>query len=64
MMLNSRKRALAWKSNSLALLFHGLERVEMRGAGEVLSQMNDIARRTRVGLARSAAGEWKLVNTG
>jgi hypothetical protein len=64
MILNSRKRALAWKSNSLALLFHGLEGVEMREAGEGVGRMDGIARRTRVRLARSAAGEWKLVSTG
>jgi hypothetical protein len=60
---NERKRALAWKSSSLALLFHGLEGVG-RGAGEGLGQMRAVARKTRVVLTRSADGEWKLVNTG
>ena len=64
MIANSRKKALTWKSNSLALLFHGLEGMEMRDAGEVVDQMEDIARKTTVKLARSAVGEWKLVNTG
>jgi hypothetical protein len=64
MIVNSRKNVLAWKSNSLALLFHGLEGVDIRGAGEGLGQMDDIARKTRVKLTRSEAGEWKLVNTG
>ena len=38
--------------------------MDMRGAGEGVRQMGDIARTMRVELARSEAGEWKLVNTG
>lgn len=62
MMKNQSKSALAWKSSSLALLFHGLEGVN-RGA-DGLQQMKNVARRTRVILNRGADGEWKLVNYG
>lgn len=60
---NERRRGMAWKSSSLALLFHGLEGVG-RGAGEGLGQMNEVARRTKVVLSRGDDGEWKLINTG
>lgn len=63
MVKNERKKAMAWKSSSLALLFHGLEGVG-RGAGEGLWQMKDVARRTRVVLTRGDDSEWKLINTG
>jgi hypothetical protein len=64
MIVNSRKKALTWKSNGLALLFHRLEGVEIREASESVGQIDDIARKTRVKLAKSAAGERKLINTG
>lgn len=60
---NERRRGMAWKSSSLALLFHGLEGVG-RGAGEGLGQMKEVAKRTRVVLTRGDDGEWKLINTG
>lgn len=61
MVKNERTKAMAWKSSSLALLFHGLEGVG-RGAGEGLGQMKDVAKRTRVVLTRGDDGEWKLIN--
>jgi Protein of unknown function (DUF3176) len=63
MMKNESKRALAWKSSSLALLFHGLEGVR-KNTGEGMDQMRDVARKTRVVLIQSHNGEWKLRNTG
>lgn len=63
MVKNEGKRAMTWKSSSLALLFHGLEGVG-RGAGEGLGQMQELARKTRVVLTRGDDGEWKLINTG
>jgi len=58
---NENKRALAWKSSSLALLFHGLEGVG-RGA-EGRGQMERVAKHTRVVLRKGGDGEWKLINT-
>jgi len=63
MFRSERKRAMAWKSSSLALLFHGLEGVG-GGAGEGVNRMRVVAKRTRVVLSRGEDGEWKLVNTG
>lgn len=63
MFKSERRKAMAWKSSSLALLFHGLEGVG-GGAGEGLNRMRAVARRTRVVLSRGEDGEWKLVNTG
>jgi hypothetical protein len=60
---NEKRRGMAWKSSSLALLFHGLEGVA-RGAGEGLGQMKEVAKKTRVVLTRGDDGEWKLINTG
>jgi hypothetical protein len=62
MLKNESKNALAWKSSSLALLFHGLEGVGKGSDG--LEQMTNVARKTRVVLNRGADGEWKLINTG
>jgi len=61
---NESKRALAWKSSSLALLFHGLEGVGRARGGEGMLQMRRVARRTKVVLSRGYSGEWKLVNRG
>jgi hypothetical protein len=58
---NEHKSALAWKSSSLALLFHGLEGVG-KGA-EGLGQMESVAKHTRVVLRKGGDGEWKLINT-
>jgi hypothetical protein len=63
MMKTESKRALAWKSSSLALLFHGLEGVR-KNTGEGMDQMRDVARKTRVVLVQNHNGEWKLRNTG
>lgn len=63
MMKNESKHALAWKSSSLALLFHGLEGVR-KNTGEGMDQMRDVARKTRVVLVQSHNGDWKLRNTG
>jgi hypothetical protein len=60
---NESKRALAWKSSSLALLFHGLEGVR-DGTGQGLGQMREVAKRTKVVLQRGDNGEWKLISTG
>jgi len=63
MMKNESKHALAWKSSSLALLFHGLEGVR-KNTGEGMDQMREVARKTRVVLTRGGNGEWKLINSG
>jgi hypothetical protein len=63
MMKNESKHALAWKSSSLALLFHGLEGVR-KNTGAGMGQMREVARKTRVVLTREYNGEWKLINTG
>jgi hypothetical protein len=63
MMKNESKHALAWKSSSLALLFHGLEGVR-KNTGEGMDQMREVARKTRVVLTQGNNGEWKLINTG
>jgi hypothetical protein len=63
MMMNESKRALAWKSSSLALLFHGLEGVR-KNTGEGMDQMRDVARKTKVVLIQGYNGEWKLRNAG
>lgn len=63
MMRNESKHALAWKSSSLALLFHGLEGVR-KNTGEGMDEMRAVARKTRVVLTQSYNGEWKLRNTG
>jgi hypothetical protein len=39
---NESKRALAWKSSSLALLFHGLEGIR-DGTGQGFGQMREVA---------------------
>lgn len=64
MIVNHRKRAMAWKSSSLALLFHGLEGVGSRGTGEGMGDMDELAKKTRVILTRGDNGEYKLINTG
>ncbi|KAK0102987.1 hypothetical protein ONS96_005600 [Cadophora gregata f. sp. sojae] len=63
MLKSKKKSALAWKSSSLALLFHGLDGVGA-GTGEGLKEMKAVARKTRVILSRGEDGEWRLVNTG
>jgi hypothetical protein len=64
MLKNESKHALAWKSSSLALLFHGLEGVR-KNTREGMDQMREVARKTRVVLTRDRInGEWKLINTG
>jgi hypothetical protein len=63
MMMNESKHALAWKSSSLALLFHGLEGVR-KNTGEGMYQMRDVARKTKVVLIQGYNGDWKLRNTG
>ncbi|KAE9377208.1 hypothetical protein N431DRAFT_555454 [Stipitochalara longipes BDJ] len=63
MLKNESKHALAWKSSSLALLFHGLEGVR-KNTGEGMYQVREVARKTRVVLIQSHNGEWKLRNTG
>ncbi len=61
MMKNESKHALAWKSSSLALLFHGLEGVQ-KNTGEGIDQMREVARKTRVVLTKDRSnGEWKLI---
>jgi hypothetical protein len=64
--VNEKRKGAVWKSKSLALLFHGLERVggvEGKGIGDGPEEMDEVAKRTRVKLARNGKGEWKLVNT-
>ena len=63
MLKNESKHALAWKSSSLALLFHGLEGVR-KNTGEGMYQMREVARKTRVVLIQGHNGDWKLRNTG
>jgi hypothetical protein len=63
MMMNESKHALAWKSSSLALLFHGLEGVR-KNTGEGMYQMRDVAKKTKVVLIQGYNGDWKLRNTG
>ena len=64
MIINSRRKALEWKSSSLALLFHGLEKSETRQAPDGLGQMEEMAKRMRVRLEMVGNGEWKLVHVG
>jgi hypothetical protein len=61
MLETRRRKAEVWKDSSLALIFHGLEQHrESTGLVSKLSQMEDVAKETRVRLERMDTEDWRL----